>query len=61
LCPMPGPSEHARVDVVGAALSALGLSATVFALIESQRRGWNDLLVTASTVVGIAALPAFVA
>jgi hypothetical protein len=61
LCPMPGPSEQARVDIVGAALSALGLSATVFALIESQRRGWNDLLVTASTVVGIAALPAFVA
>ena len=61
LCPMPGPSEHARVDVAGAALSAVGLSATVFALIESQRRGWTDPLVTASMVVGVAALLAFVA
>ncbi|HME17443.1 MAG TPA: MFS transporter [Mycobacterium sp.] len=61
LCPMPGPAEHARVDVVGAALSAVGLSTTVFALIESQRRGWDDLLVTASTAVGVATLLAFVA
>lgn len=60
LCPMPAPSEHARVDVVGAALSAVGLSATVFALIESQRRGWADPLVTASTVLGVAALLAFI-
>jgi EmrB/QacA subfamily drug resistance transporter len=61
LYPIPGPSEHARVDVAGAALSAIGLSATVFALIESQRRGLTDPLVTASTVVGVAALLAFVA
>src|SRR5271156_5165644 len=61
LCPMPGPAEHARVDVAGAALSAVGLAATVFALIESQRRGWDDLLVTASTAVGVATLLAFVA
>ena len=61
LCPMPGPAEHARVDVVGAALSAVGLSTTVFAVIESQRRGWDDLLVTASTAVGVATLLAFVA
>ena len=60
LCPMPAPSEHARVDVIGAALSAVGLSATVFALIESQRRGWADPLVTASTVLGVAALLAFI-
>ena len=61
LCPMSGPSEHPRVDVAGAALSAVGLSATVFALIESQRRGWADPVVTASMVVGVAALLAFVA
>src|ERR1700752_2665076 len=35
LCPMPGPSERAGVDVAGAAMSAVGLSATVYALIES--------------------------
>ena len=61
LCPMPGPSERARVDVAGAAMSAVGLSATVYALIESQRRGWADPFVTASMVVGVAALLAFVA
>lgn len=45
----------------GAALSATGLSTMVFALIESQRRGWTDVLVTASTVVGVVGLLAFVA
>ena len=61
LSPMPGPAKQARLDVVGAALSAVGLAATVYALIESQRRGWSDPLVTASMVVGVAALLAFVA
>ncbi|MGO9355762.1 MAG: MFS transporter [Mycobacterium sp.] len=61
LRPMPGPPQHAHLDVAGAALSAVGLSATVFALIESQRRGWADPLVTASLVVGVAALLVFLA
>jgi predicted MFS family arabinose efflux permease len=60
LCPMPGPSEHAHVDVVGAALSAAGFSAAAFALIESQRRGWTDPLVAASMMVGAVSLLAFV-
>jgi len=58
---MPGPAEHARVDIGGAVLSAVGLSATVYALIESDRRGWTDPLVTASLVVGVIALLAFAA
>ena len=61
LCPIPRPTEHARVDVAGAALSAVGLAATVYAVIESQRRGWDNPLVTASMVAGIVALLAFVA
>jgi EmrB/QacA subfamily drug resistance transporter len=61
LPPMPGPAERARVDVVGAALSAAGLSATVYALIESQRHGWASPLVATLLVVGVAALLAFVA
>src|ERR1700677_3768276 len=60
LCPVPGPAEHARVDVAGAALSAVGLAATVYALIESQQHGWGDLLVTGS-LVGVASLLGFVA
>ncbi len=39
LRPTPGPAERPRVDVVGAALSAVGLAATVYALIESGRHG----------------------
>ena len=58
---MPGPPGHARVDVAGAALSAAGLAATVYALIESHRRGWLDPVVTASMVVGVVALLAFLA
>ena len=61
LYPMPGPAKHARVDVPGAALSAVGLGATVYALIESQQRRWDDPLVIVSMVVGVAALLAFVA
>jgi predicted MFS family arabinose efflux permease len=61
LCPIPGPPEHPRVDFAGAGLSAVGLSATVFALIESQQRGWVDPLVFGSTVLGVSALLAFVA
>jgi MFS family permease len=61
LCPVPGPAEHARVDVAGAALSAVGLAATVYALIESDGRGWGDPLVTGSLVLGVAALLGFVA
>ena len=61
LCPMPGPSEHARVDFAGAGLSAVGFSTTVYALIESQQRGWVDPVVFGSMVLGVAALLAFVA
>lgn len=60
LCPMPGPAQRPRLDVAGSALSAAGLAATVYALIESGRHGWHPHLV-ASLIVGIAALLAFVA
>ncbi len=61
LCPMPGPAQRARVDIPGAALSATGLAATVYALIESSEHGWADPGIVASFVIGIAALLAFVA
>jgi hypothetical protein len=60
LCPMSGRVEGARVDIAGAGLSAVGLAATVYALIESQRNGWTDPMVVISLVVGIAALVGFV-
>jgi EmrB/QacA subfamily drug resistance transporter len=58
---IPGPPERPRIDVAGAALSSVGLAATVYALIEQGRRGWGDPLVRAALVVGVAALLAFVA
>jgi EmrB/QacA subfamily drug resistance transporter len=58
---MPGPSERPHVDIAGAALSAVGLAATVYALIEQGRRGWDDPRVRVALVVGVAALLAFVA
>jgi Major Facilitator Superfamily len=61
LCPVPGPAERARVDVAGAALSAIGLGATVYALIESRLHGWSSPLVATLSIVSVLALVAFVA
>jgi len=61
LHPTPAPAERARVDVAGAVLSATGLGATVYALIEAQQRGWTSPMVALSSVVGVVALVAFVA
>lgn len=60
LCPMSGRVEGARVDTAGVGLSAVGLAATVYALIESQRDGWADPLVITPAVIGVAALAGFV-
>jgi Major Facilitator Superfamily len=47
--------------VAGVALSAAGLGATVYALIEPRRHGWTSPLVATFLVVGVVALLAFVA
>lgn len=60
LCPTSGRVAGARVDTAGAGLSAVGLAATVYALIESQRYGWTDPMVITPSVIGIAALVGFV-
>ncbi|SPM43467.1 Predicted arabinose efflux permease, MFS family [Mycobacterium numidiamassiliense] len=60
LCPIPAPAQRVPVDVPGVALSAVGLGATVYALIESHRRGWTSPLVATLLVVGVTALFAFV-
>lgn len=60
LCPVSGRVDGARVDTAGVVLSAVGLAATVYALIESQRDGWTDPAVLAPLVVGVAALAGFV-
>ena len=60
MCPMPRRPEHAHVDLAGGLLSATGLAATVYALIESQRRGWADPVVSGSFIIGVAALIGFI-
>jgi MFS family permease len=57
---MPRPAEGPSVDVAGAALSAVGLAATVYALIEQGRRGWDDPRVRVALAVGVVTLAAFV-
>lgn len=58
---VPAPAVHPRADVAGAALSSGGLAVAVYALIESQRRGWSDPLIALLVVVGVAMLLAFAA
>ena len=61
LDPIPGPAQRGRIDIAGAVLSATGLAATVYALIEAGKHGWAQHGIVASLVVGIAAVVAFVA
>jgi EmrB/QacA subfamily drug resistance transporter len=52
---------HARVDVVGAVLVAVGLAGPTFALIEQPRLGWGDPAVALPLAGGVLLLLAFVA
>jgi MFS family permease len=51
--------KQAKVDVVGAALCALGLGGPVFALIEQPRYGWADPLIYLPLGVGVITFIAF--
>ena len=51
--------RHAKVDVVGAVLNAVGLTGAVYALIEQQRFGLSHPAVLTSLLVGVACLVAF--
>jgi MFS family permease len=53
------PQQRARIDVVGALLTAVGLTGAVYALIEQQRFGLSHPAVLTSLVVGIVCLAAF--
>jgi EmrB/QacA subfamily drug resistance transporter len=52
--------DRVRIDLPGAALAALGLAGTVYALIEQQRLGLSHPLVSASLAIGLTCLVAFV-
>lgn len=59
LRPVPRPTHRASLDVRGSVLAAIGLAATVDALIEAGQRGWSDRII-ATLIIGITALVAFV-
>lgn len=52
-------TEHAKVDVIGALLCALGLGGPVFALIEQSRYGWSDPLIYVPLIGGLILFIAF--
>src|ERR1700752_2538518 len=52
-------NRSVRIDYVGAALNAVGLTCAVYALIEGQRLGFSNTAVVVSLVIGVACLIAF--
>jgi EmrB/QacA subfamily drug resistance transporter len=52
--------EHKPLDPAGAALSALALSALVWAFIEGPQRGWTDSLVVSGFVAAVVLGGAFI-
>jgi EmrB/QacA subfamily drug resistance transporter len=50
-----------RVDLLGAALCALGLGGVVFALIEGPRHGWSSPEIVVALVGGVVSFAAFLA
>jgi EmrB/QacA subfamily drug resistance transporter len=55
----PRPGERAPVDVLGAALCALGLAGPVYALIRQPRVGWGGAEVVVPLVAGVLLFAAF--
>jgi MFS family permease len=52
----PRPTNRPRIDVPGAVLAAAGLAGTVYALIEGQRLGFSEPVVTVALGVGVACI-----
>ncbi|MEU2717011.1 MFS transporter [Streptomyces sp. NPDC007205] len=59
LVPAPRPSRTERVDLPGTLLSATGLLALVWAIIEGPSQGWTSPLILAVFAVAAALLTAF--
>jgi predicted MFS family arabinose efflux permease len=51
--------RSSKIDIVGAALNAVGLTGAVYALIEGQRLGFSSMAVVVSLVIGVGCLIAF--
>ncbi len=55
-----GVGDRVRLDYPGATLGVVGLSATVYALIEQQNWGWTDPGVWGPLILGVSSLVGFV-
>jgi EmrB/QacA subfamily drug resistance transporter len=60
LVPTSRDAEATPLDPAGGAMSAVGFSALVFAIIEGPEVGWTDPLVIAGAALAVAALVGFV-
>ncbi|MGH2918879.1 MAG: MFS transporter [Solirubrobacteraceae bacterium] len=58
--PRSRAADAPRLDVVGGALSLIGVTALVFGIIEGPERGWDNGLVVGALVGAFAALTAFI-
>jgi EmrB/QacA subfamily drug resistance transporter len=56
----PRPAAGRSLDLVGAGLTAAGLAAPVYALVEQPKRGWTDPVVVGGLVAGAVLLTLFV-
>jgi EmrB/QacA subfamily drug resistance transporter len=61
LIPDSRDPESPRIDVVGAALSIVGLTSVVWGLIEASDRGWSDPAILGAFAGGAAVLAVFMA
>jgi EmrB/QacA subfamily drug resistance transporter len=61
LAPRSKESDHVALDPIGAALSAVGFSGLLFAIIEGPERGWGDSLVVVGFAVVVLGLGGFIA
>jgi len=60
LLPSSRDADAPRLDLVGAALSIVGLVAVLWAIIEAPIKGWGDTTVLAALVLGVVVLGAFI-
>jgi EmrB/QacA subfamily drug resistance transporter len=56
----PERPKNAEVDIFGAVLCSVGLSATVFALIEQPHYGWTSVRILAPLIAGTVCLALFI-
>src|SRR5688500_16241317 len=60
IVPATRETRPPRLDVVGTLLSATGLAALVFGIIEGPERGWGEPTTVASLAFGVVGMVAFV-